>query len=357
MHLSQYSYIDRGLGNLFVLVFCLLRIYQVDRFRSLLTLNLRELQLKTLATLLLLLSLIVMLAYDTLGIYVKYHEGYDVKPTEGGSYTVKVKPLSLYTVGDKHRVEAANILLDLAWCSKSSAYFVMFSIFSEISQGLLHQTIIPIREVRIILAHSALNIALFITMPLAFKSDILLSVIAPQFVYHGECAILIILGYINIRRFNQHSRDLMDPGSKQLLWFYIDMTYLFITALFLDMIGLLIINADLLHQSTLAKSSFATDVLTKTFNWGSVLSYPVAIMIMYPKSTTYAVPPKHKVSLQDIVRRGSLEGKVGRRRSSLGMVDRPMTSVMEAPEDGIAAVNIPMLKSLSEEAPEGFHLR
>ncbi|KAI8817666.1 uncharacterized protein EV422DRAFT_540469 [Fimicolochytrium jonesii] len=307
MHLTQYSYIDRGLGNIFVTGFVLLRMWQVDRFKSLRWKRIRKFELKTLASTLLLLSLAAILAYDSLASYVKYKEGYKVSVDGDGAYTVAVKPLATYDAEDRKLVHVADVLLDIAWCTKSCAYFVMYAIFGEISAGVLHQSMISILEARILLAHSMLSCALFIVLPWIFAHDLVLATVAPQFIYHAECFILITLGLVNIRRFRSHRRDLLDPGSKQLLWYYIDMTWLFVTALFLDSVALFVINVDVVSRKALVGSVLATDILTKIFNWGSVLSYPVAFMIMFPKSTTHSVPPKHKVSVSDIVRRKSAD--------------------------------------------------
>ncbi|KAJ3144068.1 hypothetical protein HDU89_000706 [Geranomyces variabilis] len=247
-----------------------------------------------------------MLSYDALAAYAKYTEGYLVSSSASGVYDVKVMPLSMYQESNKQLVHIADILLDIAWCTKSSGYFIMFAIFGEITEGLLHQTIIPMREAKIILAHTLLSVGLFITMPNVFRHDLLLITIAPQFVYHAECAILILLSVINIRRFKSHSKDIMNPGSRQLLWYYVDMTRLFAILAFCDAMPLFIINVDLLSHRNVARNKFITDMLTKVFNWGSVLTYPVAIMILYPKSTTFSVPPKHKVSLTDIIRSRTL---------------------------------------------------
>jgi len=151
---------------------------------------------------------------------------------------------------------------------------------------------------------SICSFILYFVFEMIFIYDSVLTVIVPQFVYHFECLVTcFLLQYTNFR-LSKLSKQLATtckstPGGSrrgqrmetttQKFDTYIYLNNFLTISVFMDFIGLFIINMDLLinyggnHSSpALQNHLFVTDFLTKIFNVGFSGTYFIVILIFFP---------------------------------------------------------------------------
>jgi hypothetical protein len=129
-HLSDYSYIDRGIAVLFYMIASLIYLYNVDNLSAF---NYEKLRVKkdpkSICTVLLFISMLFSVIYDGVATYFKYAEGYSL--VNGGCI---LTPRASYSQRNKDLVTVADLMLDISWSLKSCALFLLQIIWNYVAK-------------------------------------------------------------------------------------------------------------------------------------------------------------------------------------------------------------------------------
>lgn len=307
-HLSDGSYMQRLVA---LVIFLLMEIYTVwyrDRFRAICVHKSKH-AIKGAATIILLISQILMIAYDALAAYVKYIEGFSII-----NGAVLPKPSSAYSLQNQKFIQAANSILNVSWALKTSALFLALAVWNFAVCNLVNlKHFGKSFEFRTYIVYSIISFTLYPILAEVFSNNVLFSTVVPQFVYHFECVTLAVLMIFTNYRFNEFCQGKNPDVVVVRIKSYIGLNYLLICAALLDGLSLFVINLDIvLHPTASSKrlvynSKIATDILTVMFSCGFVVTYPLAILNLYPTSnrltTSQVLSKSHGV--KDRSKRGS----------------------------------------------------
>ncbi|KAJ3033160.1 hypothetical protein HDV00_006689 [Rhizophlyctis rosea] len=115
---------------------------------------------------------------------------------------------------------------------------------------------------------SCISFFLYPTLQLCFtfvwKSELPISTVAPQFVYHIECFVVVVLNEIVLYRLRRLRKGLGNTNASVKLGYYCEMGRLLSIVVFLDFIGLFIINVDVAASYKIFHNAkFPLDILTR----------------------------------------------------------------------------------------------
>ena len=101
-HLTDYSYLERGMAIFIFGIWAVVHIWSTDKFRVFRWENYQRRDTKTIVTTLLFISMTFSFIYDILGTYVKYAEGFQPKGFNiNGEPNCVIRPKSTYSEVDK----------------------------------------------------------------------------------------------------------------------------------------------------------------------------------------------------------------------------------------------------------------
>jgi hypothetical protein len=279
---SDFAYLDRAIVELLCLIFALRRIQTTDHFRSLGWKAFARVELKAVATLLLLLSLICMTVYDFMAAFIKYSEGFWVDPVTG---LIITRPVGKYSDANRRLFPSVSVLLNLGWTLQCSALFLMMALWNHMSKAELSKKFMSSLEFKAYAIYSIVSLGLYPVLQVVYfiSGNVIVSALVPLLLYVFQCIILLVLCQVTNRRFRRLMRQL-PPHAKALtrISAYSEMNNYLSVALLLAIIGLGGIVIDALSVDKLTFNKMALDALSKLFNVGFTAIYPIAILILFP---------------------------------------------------------------------------
>lgn len=283
-HLSDYSYIDRGLQTIGILLFFVHRLTSQQQWKVFKPAQLRKLELRSLVSFLLATSLLLLISYDIITTFVKYTEGFEIVEDTGA---IRTKSKSNYTPDNLSLIQKTDLVWNLACTFKSSALFLLLAMFHHTVQASGH-TFMSSREFLISKLYACVSVCAYPLLQFIFYQDPLLSTIMPQFVYSFECFAIVALTQAANCRFRKLSQSM--PSSSLVarrISAFIGLNNLLSISCFMDGLGLATINIDIVVTSwrNILHNKFATDLLTKVFNLGFSGTFVVMIVLLLPKKS------------------------------------------------------------------------
>eukprot|EP01006_Ploeotia_vitrea_P039635 TRINITY_DN66361_c9_g3_i3.p1 TRINITY_DN66361_c9_g3~~TRINITY_DN66361_c9_g3_i3.p1 ORF type:complete len:527 (+),score=233.28 TRINITY_DN66361_c9_g3_i3:105-1685(+) len=305
-HLSDFSYVQRGLGVLFLLVWSLWQSRRMDRFRSISWANLRNFTLKSVALILLLLAMVFSVAYDALSSYIKYQEGFVVD--EHG--VIETAPKSVYSALSTRLLLPTDMMLSLAWSLKNSAVFLLLALYNHVVRSEFKRLdFMGSREFHMYAVYALVSLVLYPVIQLIFLFSFdspLLSTIMPQFLYAAESIVLEFLFALTNARLKKLIISL-DPELGRVavaskLLYYMDMNRYLMATYALETIGLMPINIAIVAGSKdfFDHRKFWMDVLTAIYSFGLCASFGVIFLSLNADKRHKVVRPTWLI---DILRR------------------------------------------------------
>eukprot|EP01006_Ploeotia_vitrea_P042651 TRINITY_DN66648_c1_g1_i3.p1 TRINITY_DN66648_c1_g1~~TRINITY_DN66648_c1_g1_i3.p1 ORF type:complete len:478 (+),score=210.79 TRINITY_DN66648_c1_g1_i3:187-1620(+) len=289
-HLSDYSYLDRGIVDLAIIGWALLHVNRVDGFASIRWQHLRAFRLKTVATIMTFVSLVIMVAYDTIATIFKYDEGFYYDPDTGN---IKTMPKTKYSQTNKDLLVPTDMLLNISWSLKNSAVFLLLAMYHHVARKECGRAQFASSwEFKCYSIYSIVSILLYPFLQLFFDavSTPLMSTIMPQFVYSAECFAIVLLMILTNRRLTALVAELKQSSIVPRLNNFVRMNKFFMFSCFCDCLGLFTINVDILIDKKIAGNKFATDLMTRIFNLGFNLTYVFIIFTLYPEDSQVVRP-------------------------------------------------------------------
>ena len=196
------------------------------------------------ASCLILLSLGIMVCYDTIVSLVKYEEGYAMS----ASGHIALKSSTAFSDLHKSYITVADSLLDVAWSFKASSMFMLLATFNYITteNGSVHASFMGSWEFRAYRIYSILSMFAYGLLQGVFSYNPLLTAVVPQFVYHTECFLIFWLLLLTNYRITRLTRTLTNPTTIARMQLYVTFNAYLAFSLLLDFTGLFIINTDIL---------------------------------------------------------------------------------------------------------------
>lgn len=285
-HLSDFSYLDREVTDILIFIWGISVVWSRTRFALLHPSRIKALHLKSMVTLLLLISLTLMIIYDAMAVYVKYMEGFYDDPDRG----IINKPKEHYSKSNHDLIFWIDLTANMAYAVKTSAMFLLMAFWRSVTAnlGLVTVKFKNSVEFRFYVVYSCVSICAYPTLQFIFKDDNTLSTIIPQFLYNAEVIVLASLSNMCNARFNKVIGKLGPQSTvRAKLLYYVRLNHLMTAACLLDCVSLFAINIEVVAITNVSDrriyvSKFWSDLLTKTFTFGYTLSYLLVFLMIFP---------------------------------------------------------------------------
>lgn len=276
-HLNAFSYIDRGLGNMFTLIATLMIIVMFKEYDTFTCGGTGSGgKLKAIAATMQIISMVLFVIYDIMVTAEKYR-CFEVEAA-GGSGCL-----------DTTLMDVADFIFSTTITLKTSSTFLLIASFNHSISVRLKKSFVSTNEFRFYWIYSCVSVVMYPIMKIIFlgTSDRTMSVVAPQLVYLFEGIFLMAcLQYTSFRFKKVVSSMSYKSRTWALLSKYRILLNLLTLAFFLENFGLGSLNIDFaIHgrEGALYQNPFWKDLFTKIFNLGVFLYYPVVLLILFPK--------------------------------------------------------------------------
>jgi len=232
---------------------------------------------------------------------MKYNEGFTFVPAFKSCIQ---KSKALYSPAMAALVFPTDMLFNVVCSSKSSSLFLLLASWNTIASqvGASDNTFMSGYEFRAYQVLSTVSLVMYPLLQIIFSYDGILTTVLPQIVY--ECENFIIMNLIQITnyRFRRILKDL-PPNSpaRGRLQYYVFMNNILTLWIFLDFMGLMIINGDILRPATDRQinqvgGKMQLDFLTQTYSLGYVYCVLTIIVLLWPLNQKLAAGGRNSAS-------------------------------------------------------------
>ncbi|KAI9137025.1 hypothetical protein BKA69DRAFT_1100821 [Paraphysoderma sedebokerense] len=291
-HLSDMSYLERPMVLVCVLIWILIRIknsgdvanlhpkYLINFLKSP---RQTTTPLKLVITYLVIFSMTVYLATDIIITKFKYEEGYSYNPI---TKQCSSKPGADYSPFNKYLVDVTGIMLNVVFCSKSTALFLLIAFWSYTGSKIgVRKAFVTSTESKFCLIWAVVTVFLYPALQWFFISNKLISTIAPQFLYNVETLLFSLFGtVVNYRlssQIHEHYSD-KDRGfsGHEILKHHMRCNRWLILWNAIDCASIFAINIDSITAKVFNK--FWLDFCIKLYTMGITAVFVIIILVLYP---------------------------------------------------------------------------
>lgn len=287
-HLSEFSYLSRLVNSVFILTWALLHAYSFDRWASLSWSRIRKLSLQSLVAVLLILSQVLWIVYDSIVARAKYTEGYTIN-ADGRPGPAEIEDYSDY---DRQLIDVADVILNFVFAAKNSALLLLLATFFRATRAPAAEHEAGNRSRRypaeyvFYLVWSLISLGAYPLIQWLFReyAPPLYKTTGPQLLYNVELMAIIVVCQITVKRLARTMNG-DDPSGKahRRVQFYMRMLHWLSIFSILDVIGTFVVNIDTMtDEQRIYRNKFWTDMLTIVFTIGSGGAYIPAYLITFP---------------------------------------------------------------------------
>lgn len=163
-----FYFLARAVSDFCVLVWSLMHIYNIDKFEALRWKTIKRKEVKSIMTILFLLSVTSLLIYDIICTKIKYTEGFIVDPL---TKTIIGKPAEEWSPENKRLRHIANRLLMLFYAMENSAVFLLQNFWNYLTNKIVKAQFITTWQFRINYAFIFITFVVFNGLPFFFEDD------------------------------------------------------------------------------------------------------------------------------------------------------------------------------------------
>ncbi|KAF9962736.1 hypothetical protein BGZ65_008255, partial [Modicella reniformis] len=294
-HLSDLSYVQRGVSSAWFYGWFIVYVYRWDRFEALRLRRLLRFELRSIITILVLIAMALQLVYDIGSARLKYIEGFWVNPE---TKEIQSKPAQAWSTPDMVHVEPLYYTLACALASQNSVFFLLQSFWSYISKSVAKSTFMSSFEFKVNIVCSCFVMALFPTVQYLFRNDFVYREVVPQMIFSIVTFITGVLGirtHFRLVALIKNAREIMNETTVhvlQKLEYFKDMNMILTFGFFGTSLPLGIMSADgLTSNPVIAHNKFASDFLITNLNFFEFIMWVTLILIFYPRRTDTGASP------------------------------------------------------------------
>lgn len=293
-HLSDLSYIQRSVSTSWFYGWFLVYVYRWDRFEALRLRRLMRFELRSVVTLLVLISLALQLAYDIGSARLKYLEGFWVNPR---TKEIQSKPAQQWNVQDTLHVEPLYYTLACCLAFENCVFFLLQAFWSYISKSVTKSSFMSSFEFKVNITASCFVLVLFPTAQFLFRNDFLYREAVPQVIFSTLMFITGILGlrtHFRLVALIKNARAIMNETTINVvhkLEYFRDMNTILTFSFFACALALGTTSADgLMPHPVIAGNKLASDILITNLNFFSFIIWVTLTLIFYPRKTGISSP-------------------------------------------------------------------
>ncbi|KAI8581753.1 hypothetical protein K450DRAFT_18276 [Umbelopsis ramanniana AG] len=263
-------------------------MWQIDRFACLHPSRIRQGELKSILSVLILFMVPFQMAYDIASVKIKYEEGFMQLP---GTTTIITKPATFWTTADQQLVIPTNYSLCVGFSFQTGSLFLLQCFWNYLANSVAKATFMSSKEFKFYVAWIFVAMALFPVLQWNFSRDVYPDTwkeVIPELVYGSALFIIAILGVVSHFRFKRliyQTRDSTNGKSiSSKITYFKDLNFLLTVCLLLDGACFIILSVDGLTTAKYLNShKFSADLFICIANFASVIIWFIVILIFHPK--------------------------------------------------------------------------
>jgi len=283
---SDFSFIERAIVEVWVWLWFIQRVWTTDKFASLRWNKIRNFDLKSIITLLILLMLPAQAIFDVIWSYLKYTEGLYVVDQKH----IITKPVYYWTKEHIFLKSITEYVLACGFAFQIGTLALMQAFWSHLSSQIRGKPFMRSWKFKF---YFGWVLASIITFPLArFLSahNFVLVENVPVFIFSIELLVIFFLGIKNGKRLNYLLKSIQQQSSPRgqetslRIHYFIEMNKLLSLGALLISIGFLFITIDAMFNiNYIGQSKPLLDLFLIHANFGSLMLWCTMILIIYPR--------------------------------------------------------------------------
>ncbi|KAI7882312.1 uncharacterized protein EV154DRAFT_606049 [Mucor mucedo] len=293
-HLSDFSFLQRTVSFGYLYVWYTYRVWTLDRFSCLHPKRVKQGELKSVVTLLILFMIPFQLFYDITSVKIKYEEGF--ASILGHVFT---KPEVMWTKADKSLVIPTEYSLCIGFSLQTGTLVLLQCFWNYLADSVASATFMSSKEFKFYIAWTCSSFIVFPLLQYNFSRDIYeptYKEIMPEMVYGIELFIVACLGVVSHFRFKKllsKSPNTTNGRSiTQKIRYFQEINVVLSTVLFGHGILLTILSGDgLTVRKYLNIHKFSADFFICNINMCAVITWFCMILIFHPKHNQATVTP------------------------------------------------------------------
>ncbi|KAG9068526.1 hypothetical protein KI688_010799 [Linnemannia hyalina] len=278
------SYLHRAVNTTWFYLWFLFYVSRWDRFEAFRLRRLLRFELRSVVTVLILVSLGLQLAAR-----LKYLEGFWTNPK---THEIQARPAQSWTEEDILHVEPLYYTLACSLSLQNCAFFLLQAFWSYISKSVTKSTFMSSFEFKVHLIASCGVVVLFPTVQYLFRNDFVYREVVPHLIF---CILLFTTGVLGLRihfrlvALVKNASITMNESTLSVLEkleYFKDMNVILTFSLFACSFSLGIVAVDgITPHPTIAGNKFASDLLITNLNFFQVIIWVTLTLIFYPRKS------------------------------------------------------------------------
>ncbi|KAG0199719.1 hypothetical protein BGX28_007028, partial [Mortierella sp. GBA30] len=286
-HLSDYSFVQRGVANGWFYIWFVIYVFRYDRFQALSIRRIARFELRSIVTLLLLIARPLQLTYDVGSAVIKYEEGFWDNAKTG---QIVSRPSFLWSQSNQDRAAVLDYILACGMALLTCIFFLLQSFYHYISKSVTKSSFMSSFEFRLNIVCSLIVLAVFPLIQYVFRNNLAVREAAPQMAFS---VVLLVIGFLGVRTHFRFKSLLKvakltisesTRGVVEKLEYFKDMNLILTGAMFGTGISLGIASVDGLSPNPIiAHNKFASDFLITNLNFFEFIIWVTLVLIFYPR--------------------------------------------------------------------------
>ncbi|RHZ47775.1 hypothetical protein Glove_567g30 [Diversispora epigaea] len=296
--ISSSSFVERVVIEIYVYLWFLQRIWITDKFEHLEWKRLKNLEIKSIITLLLMIIMPIQLTFDIIYTILKYQEGFVL--VEGDHYYTDLeerynyennfilaeKPYKYWS--DKNIVikNISEYLLSINFSFQTGTLFLIQLFWGHLANQWDGKPFMVSLEFKIYIAWGLLSVILFPLSRGLSKEPY--SEVVPQMLFSFELIIIFLLGLRNSRKFLSllkifQRQEFLNKETILRIRYFHEMNMLLSAGAMLMSVPFLLIGIETFITDNLNTLKFWNDFFMIHFNLGGLMVLVIMILIIYPR--------------------------------------------------------------------------
>ncbi|KAF9296851.1 hypothetical protein BGZ88_011708 [Linnemannia elongata] len=288
-HLSDMSYLHRAVNTTWFYIWFVFYVSRWDRYEAFRWRRLQRFELRSVVSVLVLLSLGLQLVYDIGSARLKYLEGFWTNPK---THEIQSKPAQAWSEEDMLHVEPLYYTLACSLSLQNCAFFLLQAFWSYISKSVTKSSFMSSFEFKVYVVASCGAVILFPTVQYLFRNDFVYREVIPHLLF---CILLFTTGALGVRvhfrlvALIKNASITMNESTLSVLEkleYFKDMNVILTFSLFACSISLGIVAVDgITPHPIIAGNKFASDLLITNLNFFQVIIWTTLTLIFYPRKS------------------------------------------------------------------------
>ncbi|CAG8577122.1 3306_t:CDS:2 [Funneliformis caledonium] len=296
---SDFSFLARAIADFCILIWSIIHIYSIDKFEALRWKVIKRKEVKSIMTILYLISIVLILTYDVISSKIKYSEGFIFDPTK---QRVIDKPQEQWSPENKQLRRMAHLILMIFYAVENSAIFLLQNFWNYLVNDIVRAKFITTWQFRINYAFIAIALIIFPCIHFLFSIDDqkmdsfnvqelkayqqkqAIEEVIPQLAAMSCNLFVLVYGLMAHLKFSSLIKHNNRNHIADRLKYYRYMNGLLILIIGLGASSMIIFNVDALTEKKyLNNNKFTIDLFAGIINISMVACWIVWLLIFYPR--------------------------------------------------------------------------